>query len=85
VQINLNLTLQPPNTLSTDYTVSIFKNGVLVPGSEMATRTDTPNYYAISTNIFTTMNTNDYIEAFIRSTRAGVMITFFLILSVTTT
>jgi hypothetical protein len=85
VQTNLNLTLQPPNTLSTEYTVSIFKNGVLVPGSEVAIRTDTPNYYAISTNIFTTMNTNDYIEAFIRSTRAGVMITFFLILSVTTT
>jgi len=84
-QINLNITISPSTNLTTNYGISIYKNGVRVFGSDSYVTTTTTTYYSVSTSGFTTMSTNDYIEAFILSDRTNPVTTSTLILSVTTT
>ena len=84
-QINLSVTISPSTSLSTNYGISIYKNGVRVFGSDSYVTTTTTTYYSVSTIGFTTMSTNDYIEAFILSDRINSVTTSTLILSVTTT
>jgi hypothetical protein len=84
-QINLNITISPSTNLTTNYGISIYKNGVRVFGSDSYVTTTTTTYYSVSTSGFTTMTTNDYIEAFILSDRINSVTTSTLILSVTTT
>jgi hypothetical protein len=84
-QINLSVTISPSTSLSTNYGISIYKNGVRVFGSDSYVTTATTTYYSVSTIGFTTMSTNDYIEAFILSDRINSVTTSTLILSVTTT
>lgn len=84
-QINLNITISPSTNLTTNYGISIYKNGVRVFGSDSYVTTTTTNYYSVSTSGFITMSTNDYIEAFILSDRTNPVTTSTLILSVTTT
>jgi hypothetical protein len=85
-QINLNITISPSTNLTTNYGISIYKNGVRVFGSDSyVTTTNATTYYSVSTSGFTTMITNDYIEAFILSDRTNSVTTSTLILSVTTT
>lgn len=73
------------NVINTNYSISIYKNGVMILGSNTPMTALTLGYNIVSTNGRTTLNNGDYIEAWIRSNRNENVATATVILSVIAT
>jgi NDP-sugar pyrophosphorylase family protein len=66
VQVNLSMTLIP-TAGTTTLSVALFKNNVLITNPDQNVTCDALRYSSFSTNSIIQMQTNDYIEVFLRS------------------
>jgi hypothetical protein len=73
------------NIINTNYSISIYKNGVMILGSNTPMTAVTLGYNTVSTSGRTTLNNGDYIEAWIRSNSNENVATATVILSVIAT
>jgi hypothetical protein len=77
VQVNLSMSFSPTLVAVAESGISIFKNGVLVTGSDQYVTTSSLTASNLSTSTIVPMVNNDFIEVYIISTLTNSIETYF--------
>ena len=82
VNVRCSASLNNATALSVATTLSIYKNGVLITGSSVSNNTASSSIsYTLTTETLVSMNTNDYVEAYVTCGSSITLNIYSLILS----